>query len=270
MIKVTVEWMKVHYDKANRELFDGMLGECYFEAVPTRPSNLGNFRMNVRSGELAYSNGDRRMYRKIKSDNTLGWDKILINRNNFFEYCHPTIKMNTMYVGTENSLYNTLVHEMCHYYTYMNGRVPVQAHGREFREIATYVTRKSNGAFTIQRLASAEEMEGYKLDDGIKERTRSHNKPNYNLIFLNNGTDEVRLINVTISGAYLVLKHILNYGKEQTILHLNNDEIAETLYNKGYRQQSRTYKFWRFHRGDDIIREILSDDSNYTLLHQGE
>jgi len=159
---------------------------------------------------------------------------------------------------------------MCHYYTYMNGRIPVQAHGREFREIATYVTRKSNGAFTIQRLASAEEMEGYKLDDGIKVRTRSHNKPNYNLIFLNNGTDEVRLINVTISGAYLVLKHILNYGKEQTILHLNNDEIAETLYNKGYRQQSRTYKFWRFHRGDDIIREIMSDDSNYTLLHQGE
>ena len=267
--KVTVEWMKERYDKANRELFDGMLGECYFEAVPTRPSNLGNFRMNVRYGELAYSNGDRRMYRKIKSDNTLGWDKILINRNNFFEYCHPTIKMNTMYVGTENSLYNTLFHEMIHYYTYMNARVAVQANGREFRETAAYVTRKSNGAFTMQRLASAEEMEGYKLGDEIKVRTRSHNKPNYYLVFLNDGTDEVRLINANSTGIIAVMNVVRrNYG--QTVIKLENEDIANKLYNVGYRQQSRKYRFWGLHRSDDIVEEILSDNNNYSLYYGEE
>lgn len=271
--KVTVEWMKDRYEKANRELFNGELGECYFEAQPTRPNNLGNFRMNVQSGELAYDTRDRRMYMKTAGYNPLGYvngGKDYVTKENFFEYCKPTIRMNTLYSGTENSLYNTLVHEMCHYYTYMYGRVPNQAHGPEFRQIAMVVSNRSNGAFTIKRLASAEEMEGYKLDDDVKVRTRRHNKPNYYLIFLNNGTDEVRLINVSEKWKLSLLWRIIEIGKEQTILYIKNDEIAESLYNKGYRQQSRTYKFWRFNREDDIIREILSDDSNYTLFNQGE
>ena len=268
--KATVEWMAENYKKANEELFDGMLGECYFEAQPTRPNNLGNFRMNVQSGELAYNKGDRRMFKKLPSYNIWNNDKIYINRNNFFEYCKPTIRMNTMYTGIESSLYNTLVHEMCHYYTYMNGRIPVQAHGKEFREVANYVAYKSGGAISVQRLASAEEMEGYKLDDGIKVRARSHNKPHYYLVFTNNGDDEVRLVNVNSSGYRNMMEWILDARREQTVLQLDNEEIAESLYNKGYRQQSRTYRFWRLHRSDDVVREILSDDTNYTLIHEGE
>ena len=268
--KATVEWMAENYKKANEELFDGMLGECYFEAQPTRPNNLGNFRMNVQSGELAYSKGDRRMFKKLANYNIWNNDKVYINRNNFFEYCKPTIRMNTMYSGTQSSLYNTLVHEMCHYYTYMNGRIPVQAHGVEFREVASYVAYKSGGAISIQRLASAEEMKGYELDSSIKVRTRSHNKPHYYLVFTNNGDDEVRLANVNASGYRSMMKWILNTHPEQTVLQLDNEEIAESLYNNGYRQQSRTYKFWRLHRSDDVVREVLSDDANYTLIHEGE
>ena len=265
--KVTVEWMKDRYEKANRELFRGELGECYFEAKPTRPNNLGNFRMDVRSGELAYGKVDRRMFRKTAGYDPWGYSsggKVYVTKENFFEFCRPTIKMNTMYTGTENSLYNTLVHEMCHYYTYMYGRVPRQAHGTEFRQIAMVVSNRSNGMFTIQRLASAEEMEGYQLDDGIKVRKRSHNKPNYYLIFLNNGTDEVRLINANSTGIMAVMK-VVRRNDGQTAIKITNEELADKLYEKGYRQQSRTYRFWRLHRSDDIVEEILSDNDNYTL-----
>lgn len=267
--KVTVEWMKDRYEKANRELFRGELGQCYFEAVPTRPNNLGNFRMDVRSGELAYSKGDRRMFKKGPNYDPYAWGgspgvKIYINKDNFFEYCRPTIKMNTMYTGTENSLYNTLVHEMCHYYTYMYGRIPRQAHGTEFRQIAMVVSNRSNGLFNIQRLASADEMEGYQLDDGIKVRKRSHNRPNYYLIFLNNGTDEVRLINTNSTGIIAIMKFVRR-NEDQTAIKLENEEIANKLYDNGYRQQSRTYRFWRLHRSDDIVEEILSNNDNYSL-----
>ena len=267
--KVTVEWMKDRYEKANRELFRGELGECYFEAVPTRPNNLGNFRMDVRSGELAYNKVDRRMFRKGPNYDPYAWGgspgvKTYVTKENFFEFCRPTIKMNTMYTGTENSLYNTLVHEMCHYYTYMYGRVPHQAHGPEFRQIAMVVSNRSNGMFTIQRLASADEMEGYQLDDGIKVRKRSHNKPNYYLIFLNNGTDEVRLINANSTGIMAVMK-VVRRNEDQTAIKLENEEIANKLYEDGYKQQSRTYRFWRLHRSDDIVEEILSNNDNYSL-----
>lgn len=272
--KVTVEWMKDRYEKANRELFRGELGECYFEAIPTRPSNLGNFRMDVRPGELAYSKGDRRMFKKGADYVQYAWGgssgvKTYINKDNFFEYCRPTIKMNTMYTGTENSLYNTLVHEMCHYYTYMGGRIPAQAHGREFRDIAMIVSYRSNGQITIQRLASAEEMEGYKLDDDIKVRTRSHNKPNYYLIFLNNGTDEVRLINASSTGLVAVM-NVVKRNEGQTVIKITNEELADKLYNEGYTQQSRTYRFWRLHRSDDIVEEIMADSDNYSLYYGEE
>lgn len=269
--KVTVEWMKDRYEKANRELFRGELGDCYFEAKPTKPNNLGNFRMDVRSGELAYTKSDRRMFKKGANYDPYAWGsyegKIYVNRDNFFEFCRPTIKMNTMYTGTENSLYNTLVHEMCHYYTYMNGRVPAQAHGKEFRNIAAIVSDRSNGAFTIQRLASAEEMKGYKLDDDVKVKTRKHNTPHYYLEFLNDGSDKVRLSNLNATG----FKTMLLYMKrDSTVIELKNEEIANKLYDKGYRQQSRNYSYWTLYRGGEIVTEILMDNDNYSLVWQGK
>ena len=54
-------------------------------------------------------------------------------------------------------------------------------------------------------------------------------------------------------------------NEEQTVIKITNENLANRLYDKGYRQQSRTYKFWRLHRGDDIVEEILSDNDNYTL-----
>lgn len=268
--KVTVEWMRDRYEKANRELFNGVLGQCYFEAEHTRPSNLGNFRMNVDEGDVAYMKSDRRMFKRHSDyydKDGVYHGKIYINRENFFTYCKPTIRMNTMYSGTENSLYNTLVHEMCHYYTYMDGLVPAKAHGREFRNIAMVVSNRSNGLFTIQRLASAEEMEGYQLDDGIKVRKRKHNTPHYYLEFLNDGSDKVRLSNLNATG----LKTMLTYMKrDSTVIELKNEEIANRLYDDGYRQQSRNYSFWTLYRGEEIVTEILMDNDNYSVVWQGK
>jgi hypothetical protein len=89
-------------------------------------------------------------------------------------------------------------------------------------------------------------------------------------VFVNEGGDEVRLVNVNSSGYRDMMEWILDARREQTVPQLDNEEIAESLYNKGYRQQSRTYRFWRLHRSDDVVREILSDGANYTLIHEGK
>lgn len=71
---------------------------------------------------------------------------------------------------------------MCHYYTYRKGFSPKQGHGPEFKSIARYVTANANGMFTIQRLASAEQMEGFVLSDEMKEKKEKR---------LNNNDDSI-------------------------------------------------------------------------------
>lgn len=58
-----------------------------------------------------------------------------INSKNFVELCEPCIELNANYSWTEEDMLATLAHEMCHYYTYMNGIAPKQGHGSEYRNV---------------------------------------------------------------------------------------------------------------------------------------
>ena len=52
----------------------------------------------------------------------------------------------------------------------MNGRCPGQAHGKEFYAIGNIVSSSSNGRFTIQRLATAEEMKEWELSPEMQAK----------------------------------------------------------------------------------------------------
>ena len=260
-ITPTIEWMKQHYEKANRELFHGALGECYFEAKPITSHSrwLGMFSMKV--SNLRAERYGRRMY--IEPNRFNPYDtvssKTYITKENFVELCKPTITLNTMYIGTEFSLYLTLVHEMCHYFTYMYGYCPKQAHGVEFREIGTTVSYRSNGVITVQRLASAEAMEGYEVTDEIKQKREKQAKnriikSNYYLVVQpNNG---LRLVNLAseeaADGLYMKSK-----ARGDKVIPIKEPEVKEQLYNMGYRQANRIYRsYW----------EIKPTSKAYTLL----
>jgi hypothetical protein len=151
--KPTREWMAAKYAEMNEQLFNGSLGNCSFDIFTTgrgsQGGTLGWFK--IKGSRILIERRSRRMYKD-------GWDRIYINRSNFADLCYPTIELNGNYTGTEYGFLATLVHEMCHYYTYMNGYAPKQGHGPEFKEIGYIVSSRSNGLFTIQRLATAEEM----------------------------------------------------------------------------------------------------------------
>lgn len=261
-----IEWMKVNYDKMNNLLFDNKLGSCEFKIFTTgNGANgrvLGWFRVTGKN--LKYNRKSRLMYY------TGIWgDKEYIDYENFCKLCKPCIELNGNYRWTERAALSTLIHEMCHYYTYMYGKVPTQAHGREFRNIAAYVSAKSNDFFTVERIASAEQMGEMELDSVIaaKNQQRRENKENRIILmflFMQNG--EIRLINA--NSMKLVDFIIYNYkndkykGSEKIKeIKISTDEkLKRIIFDEGYKKACTTYRYWNVER-----EPFIKDLDNYKV-----
>lgn len=274
--KPTVQWISENYAKANQELFGGSLGDCVFKAEPITSHSrwLGMFSFG---NTVKGNKKNRRLYiEKRRFGNYGGFDvqQVYINRDNFFEICKPTITMNTMYSGNEFSLYCTLVHEMCHYYTYMNGHFPVQSHGAEFRQIGQVVQYRSNGEITIQRLASAEQMEGYDLDTEEKARRerQAQNKAakmKYIIVFKLDG--EIRLVSTTLDSVVNTVA-VSERKKGSTVIQVRNRELGNAFFDDGYRRSLRRYAYYPLRKNQkalEITEQIISNPDNYDVIIRG-
>ena len=252
--KPTVNWMAEKYDEMNAKLFGGQLGQCDFNIFTSgrgsQGRTLGFFRMNGRGLKIEIAT--RKMFRH---DDWFPNDKEYVNKSNFYSVCRPSIELNGNYSGTEHAFLGTLVHEMCHYYTYMNGYAPKQGHGTEFRNIAYRVSYKSNGEFSIQRLASAEEMQNFKLSDEMKakrEKRLSNKKASLMAIFVYNINGTVKLS--TTSSQALATRIIDSYKKLDVpkVVVSNDLRLIELLYSHGYRRNFRTWRYWNVGNTDWI------------------
>jgi hypothetical protein len=264
----TTEWMTEKYDEMNNQLFGGRLMECGFE-VFTKGAGmegrvLGWFCITAKNIRVI------RDSRRIFKQDVFGITKV--DRDNFVEVCKPVIKLNGNYHGTEHAFLATLVHEMCHYYTYMNGYAPVQSNGREFKEIGAIVSARSKGMFSIQRLASAEEMKEMSLNPEMKAKKakRLANKKAGALavvVYKKNG--QIRLI-ITKNGS--LVYQILNIEQERpdTIKIIKSDDtnLIERLFDKGYNQLMRKYSYWEIDDDKEAIKAI--EESDYKELYENE
>ena len=241
--KPTTEWMAQKYNEMNSQLFDNRLGECNFRVFTTGKGSqgrrLGCFGLENRN--VRVSTYTRRMF----IPDNWRYNEVIINQLNF-EICRPYIALNGNYSATEEGWLNTLIHEMCHYYTYMNGICPKQSHGPEFRQIARYVSYKSNGTITIERLANAEKMSNFELDDEFKEKRerRVQNKINrLQCIIIETNSNEHEL---TLSSNDDVIKKVIDYNtnKCKRILWSADSNLIKTLYDFGYKKNFRTYRYW--------------------------
>lgn len=268
--KVTVSWMQEHYDKFNEELFGGQLGKCDFVANGSGGNKFGWFTISARGIKINTRN--RRMFK----DN--GWDRIEVNHDNFYELCHPVIGMNTNYSGQAFALENTLIHEMCHYYTYCFGIAPKQCHGPEFRNIANVVTQRGNLEYRIGRFGDKDRNErGYRLDDKIKqqkEKRRANRISNSIIVLTQMKNGEARL---TRAANWNVVNEIIDCHKDdgraiRTYVY-NDADVINYFANKGYVKTQRTYRCWTLNGSfDDIIAQLPEsepidkvnyDDMNY-------
>lgn len=254
--KPTASWMSEKYDEINSKLFNNMLGDCSF-SIFTKGSGsegrtLGFFELQERVLVDRYT---RQMFVSNYGVRTK------INENNFVELCRPKISLNGNYSGTEYAFLNTLVHEMCHYYTYKRGYCPTQAHGREFNNIGEYISNKSGGFFTIQRLASAEEMEGYVLSDEMvqKQLKREERKKTSIMAifeFCTNG--EIRL--TTTSNESLISYRCAIIGRNDVdkVITSRDINLINFLFDQGYRKNFRTFRYWNVTNEDwlDILNKV--------------
>lgn len=263
--KPTVDWMTAKYAEMNDMLFNGELGECNFKIFTSgrgsEGGTLGWFKITGRN--IFVNRYSRRMY---KSD---GWDEINVDRRNFVSICHPQIELNGNYSGTEHSFLATLVHEMCHYYTYMYGYCPKQGHGREFKDIGYTVSQRSNGMFTIQRLASAEQMSEMELSDEMKaKRAKRLANKKASVTALIAFTKEGK-IKLSISSNENVINLIKTSEEERgnDVVTTNDAEVIEFLFSKGYRKNMRTWRYWSIEDKPWIgeLKEMLPETSGKTL-----
>ena len=257
-----VSWMAQKYDEMNAMLFNGKLGACEFGIFTTGRGSgggvLGWFKMLGKNIMI-----DRRSRRMFVEDY---YRKQFIDEENFVALCNPKIELNGNYRGTEHGFLCTLVHEMCHYYTYMNGWAPTQAHGREFRNIGMAVASRSNGLFTVQRLASAEQMSELELNDEMKskkEKRLTNKKSSVSAVFVfhHNGRD----VELTITSSAEVIEVIKNYyrQKDVSVVVNNNADVIDFLFSKGYNRNMRTWRYW------DIGDKPWVDELKGILLNSG-
>lgn len=259
----TVDWIAEKYFELNEWLFNGKLGNCLFEVYTSGKGmerSLGHFRFTGTG--VKYNKRTRRMYWVDPVyHNSL---EVHINAANFVKYTKPMIGLNGNYKRTEHMWLNTLVHEMCHYYTYMNGQVPVQAHGTEFRQIGQIVGIRSNGVFDIKRLCDAENIGELDGEIAAKRQARDDKKKSNMtalLVFRTNG--DIQLITTTSQG---VIQQVVDDNNKlicKRVVSTNDINYIEYLWSLGYKHNMRTYRYWPV-QGKDLVDEIKNYD--FTVL----
>lgn len=238
----TVEWMREKYDEMNENLFNGQLGDCHFTLSTTSSIHtLGWFGLKANNVKC------ERLSRKIFIEDPWSLRRIYVDKKNFYSLTAPTIALNAKYHGTEHGFIATLVHEMCHYYTYMWGYAPKQGHGREFKEIGELVSSRSNGEFTIQRLATAEEMSEFELNDEEKAKIEDKQK-RMTALFQYKMNGQIGLTTTSSNKLIsLILNNVTDERKLMKVVYSNDPNLLTFLGSLGYRKNTRTWRYYFVH-----------------------
>jgi hypothetical protein len=150
----------------------------------------------------------------------------------------------------------------------MNGRVPVQAHGTEFRQIGQIIGARSNGVFDIKRLCDAENIGELDGEIAAKRQARDDKKKSNMiavLVFRTNG--DIQLITTT---SHDLVRQIVSDNNKlicKKILSSNDNAYIEYLWSLGYKHNMRTYRYWPV-QGKDLVDEIKNYD--YSVLKGNE
>jgi hypothetical protein len=211
----TKQWMQTKYNQFNKELFDGFLPPCRLMAKKLAPKHLGMYSTNS-----VYPNGP-------------------VTRENIYDIARPTIYLTTAYSAPEEDWDNTLIHEMCHYYTQFDKEGNARkidkenkGHGANFMNAAKLVSDKSGGKYTIQHIATAEQSS--RMGFETKDRSFSEMK-GIRLIrvsFANNGVSTEAFI---MTNSEFVAKQILDMSADKRILVTDNSSLIKILMNAGYK-----------------------------------
>jgi predicted SprT family Zn-dependent metalloprotease len=244
--KPTVEWMAKRYDEANQKLFNGKLGKCDFGIFTTGRGSRGGINgwFKLSAGNIRVTNGgtlikDTLVYCNITTTR--------ITHDNFYELARPRIELNGNKSGSEWAFMVTLVHEMCHYYTYCEGRRPARGHGRDFNNIARIVTARSDGQIEVTTHTTIERSKHFVMDSSSKSKTtpRTQRKRSGYVIVR---VKKEGTLELTITSKYEVLGMIIENAQRRNdtsrIIKTCDNRVLEAAFSHGYATVFRTYRYW--------------------------
>lgn len=262
----TIEWMQEHYDKFNSLYFKNVLPHCEMKVFTTGSGSQGKTLGYFGFGVSVYVERDsRKMF--VKNRFSLSNEKIYVKD---ITEVKPYIQLNGNYKATEDAWSNTLIHEMCHYYTYLNGYVPRQSHGTEFYAIGSKVCNLSQGKYVITRVANSEEMKNYELNAEVKAKNdqRKDNKISKGFAVITYHSNGAPRLTLTTSQSLVDDIVSYNKGKDTTkrIIVSKDSDLINLLFNKGYKHFMRTYKYWNIDK--DLSKEI--ENYNYDEINLNE
>lgn len=174
VIEPNKAWLQRKYDEFNASIFENQLPKCTI-AVSSLPDNmLGRFSVS----KTALRNSMLGMGIPIV---VMAGSYQRINRQTYYGLMKPKITINSKYARNEKDMENTLIHEMCHYYTCFdeNGEARLidninEGHGPDFQRACQLVASKTNGEVNIKQLEDSEKMD-------TMSATQTYNKQGFNI-----------------------------------------------------------------------------------------
>lgn len=267
IIEPTPELLEERYNLYNKTLFNNSLMECVFAIRNLGSKTLGCFYFETGNRLFVSKSNNGKMYYQ-----NLG-EKIWIDKNNFVQYCNPHIALNSNYKWTLDGVDDTLVHEMCHYYTYMHGWSPKQAHGIEFRDIGMVVSSRSNGRFSIKRLASSEDMKKVELNPEIqaqKDKMLKARLKNSVVMLIYFNTGKVFMVHsFNLKTAYNIIEQLKKYSPKNNVdyvLTCPEDSLKQLLFDNKYKSMSYKYRGW-YIQDTEFLKKIENGHFNFNRIN---
>lgn len=269
-IKPSLLWLKRKYDEFNQAYFNGELMACEFSIFTSGKGSEGGILGKFSMTNCNYFKSDRR--RKIVHIGEVpgevsfyrnGRFVVDITKNNFVKICKPRISLNGNYSWNEFSMSETLIHEMCHYLVYIRNNfcMPSRSHGSLFMSVASEVTSRTNGVFSVEGVATAETMKNVELDQKFveKRKRRAENAANTATIALikraDLGTYMMFIANENITMRFVNLFKGPN-EKYPFVKIIRDPDIAAFLLRNGYKKfrvPTRHYNMAKYPKDLDML-----------------
>lgn len=283
-IKPSLLWLKQKYDEFNKAYFNGELMECEFSVFTSGKGSEGGILGKFTITNCTYSRYDRR--RKIIHIGEVpgevsiyrnGRFVVDVTKNNFVKICKPRISLNGNYSWNEFSMSETLIHEMCHYLVYVRNNfcVPSQSHGSLFMSVASEVTSRTNGVFSVDGVATAETMKNVELDQKFveKRKRRAENAANTATIALikraDFGTYMMFIANEDITMRFVNLFKGPN-EKYPFVKIIRDPDIAAFLLSKGYHKFRVPTRHYNISKYPEYLDVLMKADGEVQQINESK
>ena len=273
-VKVSQEWMEKMFKEFNETLFNNVLPHCDLYAKKLKKSLLGLFyfqeKIVCRTTLIRSPFGKYRMYHKDTKE-PITIENISIVR--------PAISMNINGIfKDETAMESTLIHEMIHFYTYMRGYAPSQAHGKEFKAMCASLKglgkKKYGKEFDLSIYADCENFE--MSDEQKQKEENKYAKQGLNLIIVEapDTKFKVRLIvtsNKFVEKIIKEIKELHSYYKNIDNIRISIIEHLEQYSTIDYLATLRMSRIYRTFYLPENISELYNkviDSGNIKLLFE--